>query len=471
MCFAMRLKNLLFIIFVFLSAKGYSQISSEVEFFEATEYSDSDFVFVFCTDDPNGGSLTVEDSTGNGGYTFSWYKFNEVAEDFTDVLGSGTVIGDSISSITGLSAGGYMVTLTNAVPVQTYVAWVYIGNELSVDLRFDEYNECDFLGIWAEPTSHSNFFNTSFNYYDTVANEYTILRNKMVLYEWSNDNSSWGGFNTYNAHLITMFDLPTENTTFSVKVTDRFGCFVEDDIDYTAIETRAKLLWEHMDDRTSEVLGTGNNDNEITGPAPLYAKFTNDSKNGQDYIWFLGDTLLNNDIDTLYTSDYFEEPEHIYYYTVDTGKTYTLKLISESSYGCKDSVILKINVEPSSIEFPNVFSPNTRDGINDIFILTDYQSIRDFKITIFNRVGQVVHEYEGDVHDWKGWDGEIKNSSRRAPSGNYFVIFEVKGWDNVEYNNNNFKTNSGGSSESATEGTEGTESSTKSTTLGVLRLF
>ena len=466
----MRLKNLLLIILVFLRLTGYSQISSNADFFEATEYSDSDYVFVFCTDNINGGSLTVKDSTGNGAYDFAWYKFEDGTKDFTDTLGTGSVQpGDSISTITGLSSGGYMVTLTNAVPEQTYVAWVYIGNELSIDLRFDEYSECDFLGIWVDPANTTAMsFNTSFSYYDTVADEYITLKNKMALYEWSNDNSGWEGFITFNAPFISMFDLPTKNTVFSVKATDRFGCFVEDDINYTAIETRAKLLWEHIDERTEEVLGTGNNENEISGSAPLYAKFTNNSENGQNYIWFLGDTLLSNDIDTVYTSDFLEQPEHIYYYVVDSG--YELKLISESSYGCKDSVTLKINVEPSSIAFPNVFSPNG-DEFNQVFILTDYQSIRDFKITIFNRVGQVVHEYEGDVRDWPGWEGDKKNSGNPAPAGNYFFIFEVKGWDNVEYNNNNFKSKAGTSNESTTEGAEGTGNSTKSTITGVIRLF
>jgi gliding motility-associated-like protein len=475
--FIMRLKNLIFIIFALLSAAGYSQISSEAGLFDVSPYPKvpyGDSVFVFCTDDVSGGSLTVKDSTGNGGYDFAWYKFNGVSEDFTDALGTGSVQpGDSISILNGIGNGGYMVTLTNAVPEQTYVAWIYIGNELTVDLRFDDYNECDFLGIWADPDySTSEGFNTSFNYYDTVADEYINFKNRISTYEWTNDNSGWDGFNTYNAPFITMFDLPTENTMFSVKAIDRFGCFVEDDIDYIAIETRAKLLWEHLDDRTEELLETGNNDSELTGTAPLYAKFINDSKNGQDYIWFLGDTLLNNDIDTIFTSDFYEEPEHIYYYVVDSG--YELKLISESPYGCKDSITLKINVEPSLIEFPNVFTPGGVDDINNVFILTDYQSIRDFKITIFNRVGQVVHEYEGDVRDWDGWDGYKKNSSQEAPAGNYFFIFEVKGWDNVEYNNKNFSSKSGTNNESTTEGTTGTEgagSSAKSVSTGVIRLF
>ncbi|MBU8891874.1 MAG: gliding motility-associated C-terminal domain-containing protein [Bacteroidales bacterium] len=465
----MNLRYLLFLIIVFFGLNGYSQISSEADFNEATEYSDSDYVFVFCTDDVNGGSLTVKDSTGNGGYDFAWYKFSEGDEDFTDVLGSGNVeSGDSISTITGLSRGGYMVTLTNVVPAQTYVAWVYIGDELTADLRFDASNECDYLGIWVDPVyTTTTYFNTSFSYFDSLNAEYSVFKNKVDLYEWSHDNSDWLGFISYNAPFTSMFDLPTKNTIFSIVTTDRFGCQIEDDIDYTAIETRAKLLWQSMDERTEELLESGNNDNEITGPAPLLAKFTNDSENGQNYTWFFGDTLWNNDVDTIVTSDFLLEPEHTYYYTADTGKTYTLKLISESEYGCKDSITLEINIEPSVIEFPNVFTPND-DGTNDVFVLTDYQSIRIFKITIFNRVGQLAHEFEGDVRDWEGWNGKIKDSSSDAPEGNYFFVVEVKGWDNVEYNNNTFKKASAKENSTTTEETTETSGSGQ---FGILRLY
>ena len=33
-------------------------------------------------------------------------------------------------------------------------------------------------------------------------------------------------------------------------------------------------------------------------------------------------------------------------------------MYSESEYGCTDSIFFDINIEPSVIEFPNVFTPN-----------------------------------------------------------------------------------------------------------------
>jgi len=31
-----------------------------------------------------------------------------------------------------------------------------------------------------------------------------------------------------------------------------------------------------------------------------------------------------------------------------------------------------------------------------------------------------MHEYAGNIRDWKGWDGNVKNSSRKAPEGVYY---------------------------------------------------
>jgi len=456
------------------SLNSFSQISGPSDFFEATEYSDSDFVFVFCAD---AGELVVNDSSSFGGYNFEWFKYNEGTNDFTEVLSEFLINADSTSStISNIGDGGYKVILMKSDTVQEYVAWVYVNNDLSVEIKFHEENDCDYLALLAEPYRHtSQYFDTPLNYYDESTGETYSFKNKMSSYEWTSSPEE-DDFRSFNGPLVSIVEdfsdneseLPTENTTFSVIVTDRFGCIAENDIDYSAIETDADFTWTTIDDKTLDILETGNSDNEITGPAPLMTRFTNASLNGQDYIWFFGDSLWNNDVDTIKTSDFMLEAEHTYYFTAaDSGKTYVMRMFSESEYGCKDSIFFNILVEPSVIEFPNVFTPNNGDLINNVFIVLDgYKSIRDFKITIFNRVGQVVHEYEGDIRDWEGWDGSVRNSSREAPAGNYFFVVEATGWDNVNYNNNN----SGNASIS--ENTDGTnENPPTNKQFGIVRLY
>ncbi len=477
----MRLKYLLLALVLTYSMNGLCQISTIADYFEATEYSDSDFVFVFCTDVINGGSLTANDSTGFGGYDFEWYKYNETNNDFTDLLTGSTSNNDSTSStIQGLNNGGYKVVLSKGLLTQEYVAWVYNNMELEVEIQFHPENGCDYLALWANPYyGNPQYFDVPFIYYNVSTGDSYQLQNKIDTYEWTS-SPELDSFNSRNSSFISIaedaFDndseIPTENTTFSVIVTDRFGCQIEDDIEYSAIETDADFSWTSFDNKTDET-ENGSSDSELSGSAPLKVSFVNESLNGSNFIWFFGDTLRSNDEDTIFTDVFLEEIEHTYYYSApDSGKTYVMRLFSENEFGCTDSIFFNIKVEPSKIEFPNVFTPNN-DGLNDVFHVDSLGegsiSIRNFKITIFNRVGQVVHTFEGDINNWQGWDGNVRTSNREAPAGNYFFVFEVLGWDNVRYDNNS----QGKKPTAESSGTDGEDSTPPpgDTQFGVLRLF
>lgn len=475
----MILRYLIFTLLLAIGINGFAQISSPSAYSEATEYSDSNMIFVFCGDQVSSGELIASDSTGSGGFDFTWFKYNGSTQDFTDLVSTFTISNDSTSSTaTGLSIGGYKVILNDGSNFQEYIAWIYINNELTIEIQFHDENDCDYLALLTDPYYHTTtYFDTPLVYYDPDTNEPYTLRNKINTYEWS-ASPSMDNFRSYNGPFTSIgedptdndSELPTENTTFSVLVTDKFGCTSEDDIEYTAIETDADFSWTTLDDKTDEMISTGNSDAEISGSAPLKVRFSNESLNSESYIWFFGDTLWNNDTDTVFTSDYLLEPEHTYYFSAaDSGKTYVLRMYSESEYGCIDSIFLNIKVEPSEVEFPNVFTPNG-DNINDIFIVKEgYKSIRDFKIVIFTQAGQLVHEYEGDIRDWEGWDGKVKNSNREAAAGNYFFVVEITGWDNVNYNNNNWGKNTTQSEGPGGEGSEPGE--TSSSSFGIIRLY
>ena len=81
----------------------------------------------------------------------------------------------------------------------------------------------------------------------------------------------------------------------------------------------------------------------------------------------------------------------------------------------------------------------------------------------------MVHEYDGDIRAWEGWDGKIRNSNREASVGNYFFIVEIKGWDDVNYNNNNWGSNE---PQSENTGNEGEDSGGNSgSSFGIIRLY
>jgi gliding motility-associated-like protein len=67
---------------------------------------------------------------------------------------------------------------------------------------------------------------------------------------------------------------------------------------------------------------------------------------------------------------------------------------------------------------PNAFSPN-RDGLNEVFKANFGEGIKDFRLQIFNRWGQLVFE-SSDIA--KGWDGNWKGVPQ--PIGNYIWLIK-----------------------------------------------
>ena len=478
----MNLRYLILFVFVFRGLMAFSQLSSGADFSEATQYSENDLVFVFCSDNQSNISLTATDSTNTGGFDYKWFKYNETELGFTDQITDVNINADSTqSTISGLTQGGYKVVLSKNGDIQEYVAWIYINTELSVELSFDdEPDDCDFLGLYVSPYySVTQSFNTSFTYYDAVSNQYYYLKDIIKTYTWSSI-PTWDSFRTSNSPYAAIVEdpldndaeLPTENTTFSVVVTDRFGCVAEDDIEYIGIETDAKFDFELIDYKTGFFIESGNSDGSVSADAPAMFRFTNQSINATQFTWIFGDTIVDRNNDTIRTEDFYLQPEHTYYrvYPTDTGRTYTMKLYSENQHGCIDSVLFKIKMNESKLELPNVFTPN-KDGVNEVFIIDslNYRSIRSFKITIFTRAGQLVHEFEGDIRDWEGWDGKIRNTNRMASEGTYFYVLEAYGWDDVKYDNKSFKSNSSSGSDTGGDGTN-TGASGKPV-FGIIRLF
>lgn len=459
------MRQIIFIIIIglFFSLGTNAQITSDAGSI-ATEYADSNLIFGFCTDDANGGELIASDSTKKGGYEYQWYKFNSTSNVF-DPISTGLLNADSTQSVlSNLSNGGYKVVLSNGPKPQEYVAWVFINDELIIDLELYDKNDCNIAGVLALPYYPSNAaFSTSFTYKDPSSlTEYT-LTNKIKKFVWSSNTEP--SITSFNSASLFVTNLPWENTVYTVSATDNFGCTITDDIDYIAIATKADFRWASIDDKTSTEIGNGDTESDLSGSAPLTVQFFNESKNGETYRWsFFKDSTRTEKEDSLYTSDLNIEPLHTYYYTNTNkeGRKYLMELYSKSSYGCEDSVSFAVRVLPTKLDFPNVFTPNG-DDYNNVFILTDYQSIRNFKITIFNRVGQIVHEYDGDVRDWEGWKGYVKNTNNEAPEGNYFFVVNVKGWDKNTYDNDNIGKLS---EDSSTEG-----SSSKTVEFGVVRLF
>ena len=115
-----------------------------------------------------------------------------------------------------------------------------------------------------------------------------------------------------------------------------------------------------------------------------------------------------------------------------------------------------------------MYSPNG-DGVNDFFAFK-HQSLQSCNVTIVDRTGKVAYKRKiDDIYSWDGWDGNMHNSSRRAPEGQYYYVVEALGYDGVEFKDlniiENWRLNKGNKNPTGTTPPTGPDSETTSNNL------
>lgn len=85
---------------------------------------------------------------------------------------------------------------------------------------------------------------------------------------------------------------------------------------------------------------------------------------------------------------------------------YQVTLYAVNNFGCKDSVVEIVKVDPDNMLYvPSAFSPNS-DGKNDIFMAEGFGIFNTdgFRMLVYDRWGNRLFE-SGDI--FKGWDGTV----------------------------------------------------------------
>jgi gliding motility-associated-like protein len=99
---------------------------------------------------------------------------------------------------------------------------------------------------------------------------------------------------------------------------------------------------------------------------------------------------------------YHSAHENTSYLFADAG-VYPVAMVVTNKWGCADSAIKIINIEPDfNMYVPNAFTPN-EDGRNDIF-LPVLRGVKFYNLSIYNRWGTKIFE-TSDVET--GWDGSF----------------------------------------------------------------
>ncbi len=104
---------------------------------------------------------------------------------------------------------------------------------------------------------------------------------------------------------------------------------------------------------------------------------------------------------------------------------YTVTLVSESN--CDSIIYLTLTraYEAKDDLIPEImFSPNS-DGENDRWIIKNVELYSDITVTIYNRMGKIVREFNAYDNLENSWDGK-DNTGRILPSTDYWYVIDVE---------------------------------------------
>lgn len=397
-----------------------------------------DPLFVFYQQDgiDKPGTLTAV-YPGGGIYNFDWSRYNPAINDFDPPFNSES--GTTSSTVSNLDNGGYRVRIWGGSgPDLSLMSWVFLDHLRDSVSQSPEGNlpgylyTCDMLAL------DGFVFPDTLEYYDLLSHE-RITRPLDFSFKWTSDNQDLDIPNdTIVLRPNISYNPPYKDTEYTLTATDEFGMTAVDQVFYESIQTKAEFIAEYYDKIASHQSGEETWDPDLTGAwsadqgsldATLSVRFINQSLNGASYEWIFLDTAgiiegeTTFDLETIPAFTYEKADRYYYPY-----------MISTSEENCTDTFRIAggIHVVPSQLSIPNVFSPNG-DGVNDYFVFK-HQSLESCKVTIVDRNGKVVYRRKiDDIYSWDGWDGNMHDSNRQAPEGQYYFVVEAMGYDGVKY--------------------------------------
>ena len=304
--------------------------------------------------DPNSGDIDLLVSGGSGSYSFLWSN------------------GATTEDLSNVPSGDYSVEVTDSEGciAQSGTFTIWRQDDLIVDLQTS-----------VDPNCEGNFV--------SQINDITISGGvPPYSINWSSGSVSIDDNTVMTAY---------ENGTYTVLVTDSFGC---------QVETEIIVDFAELGDASFDLTSSGQIDCGISIFNELV--FTNTSSG--DYIsvsWDFGNGS------PVVTGDSV-------IYTYPNPGSYTVTQTVEYNYGCFETYTEQIEVSDGyDIVLPTAFSPNG-DGMNDT-IRPVYGCLNSIEMYIYDTFGSLIY-YENNA-ELIGWDGILEG--RKAENGNYLMV--VKG--------------------------------------------
>lgn len=438
---------------LFLISNVSAQVTSSAEYIAATAYTfngKTDSIFLFS--EANADKYIYAESPNNSLTSFTWYTYDAGTNGF-NILKTDADVLNSRQEVSGNA--GYRLEIVGGGNHITTEFWVLI-NDLKVEIYNADTVEAEGINYKEVPTGqkwchlirdiNARIDSADLSYYDLNNGDLLQLENSYSI-SWSAEPEATEiGINDwfYNDDFRLKIDIEYpnwEDSWYYITIEDDYLFRDMDSIFYESIEPHADFSYTYItlddpfyypDHEENYYMDYYNSANYTAISAPAKFRFNNLSINSDTLIWDFGDeereiaeedSLLHTyDLPGLYSPKLtvYNVVPHLYEVCADTFPKYN-ELVS-----FEDGTSYPINVDQATINAEadviyNVISIPP-DGINDYFRFTGDVSITDFEIAIYNRYGNKVYEFKGNIRDWAGWDGTKNGSGNYVRTGVYFYV-------------------------------------------------
>ncbi|MDG5799681.1 gliding motility-associated C-terminal domain-containing protein [Marinilabiliaceae bacterium ANBcel2] len=391
------------ILFLLFSAVTYSQIEATTAAdSKMTQYSPQEPIF-FYNDFETNHPLRYSAENSNANYTYQWYQYNYNTSEWDIELSTQS---GAETFILISETGGYRLAVTKEDQSEKiYTCWVFTPDIINAELE-TIYEDCYTLEIKA------NIELSEMIYTDNAGNIY--LANQKLYFQWDSDPET--DITEMDSENPLIINAPYQKTLFTLSITDNLNNSIETEMLYNAIAVKASYEAEVIKAEIPNEIPTdieGTPPQSINASGPVEIRFTDTSKgNITARQWQFGRVTRSE-----------REPVNLFS-EIGTQHAYLTVIDRSSPYNCRDSVAdpLSVTIRESRLLIPNTFTPNG-DGINDEFRV-EYQSLKSFRMEIYNRWGRKVYESNDPS---QGWDG--KNGGSMSPPGVYFFYITAEGYE------------------------------------------
>ncbi len=323
---------------------------------------------------------------------------------------------------------GYVVEQEGQSPVYMWVI-DYEANSLKINSLSvnQELSNCYDVALTFDRVAPELFYQTINGQRKDIERLYTLTYNTL---QWDEENKFFSEETVteeVNGYKNIAVSSPLTDTDFTI-IGDQFlshwgiASKATSEV-YSAIAVDGRATAEHIVRESGNELdkqfGT-----TIGGSAPVdvdFRSYVNDDV--VSYVaWEFSRDREFEVIDATYA-----DPDLSYSFE-DEGTTYVRCVINNSQGSCEKVIEnFEITTVESMLKVPNVFTPQSRSGNNQIFKVA-YKSIIDFEAIVYNVWGNELYRWTDPS---KGWDGRY--NGKYVPTGAYYYFIKAKGVGGKRY--------------------------------------